>query len=736
MVLTCTTRRLLAFILVAFSLVNTNNASFRMNNAQPQPPQDPYKVLGVAPTASIEEIKAAYRIKAKDTHPDKNLDLDPDAASDNFRSVVEAHDTLTNPQKRRLYDINRKRYATQASQQKQQAAQKKAQRERHEKQRKKEMLVKARNVQRHVTRVTSLDELKLLVLDRNEQRLQKHLFMVFVANKKIEKMVDDDLLFPYPFAGKSENNNVRWQDVLQSVKVRYNNASDLTQFFKVPSNQFAKNENKPFIVFGKKGDRLDQFKIFHPSKNNKYGDPRLFLQHWVADFLKARVEFVNQHHSSVNIFIIANGNKQLLRTLRPGYVLTLNLKVTDQVFAVDERVGTYPGGSGTGKAYPPESVMLGNWTISSDFGPILIQTKKCFDMSEFCPDWLAGFGQQKCDRDPEFMHNICPVTCRVCSEGPASFLTYALLHSPIYKWPNVLQVSIQFVRVFSADAVHVLEFRRNAAAAFVILGLLIGINLVGAATLFHTSHRAATTAPSPVSKASRFMDTVFLVGINVAGYCFFTGADGPAAWVQVLKRDFDHILEWHPDILLGLPIAGFVLSVAVQYWQAPVTMGSLKSRAMHLAVFVPVIGLFAYLLISEYISRYQANRWRHVWNFRKNIAFSLLAAGTLLPSILGSIKRLVQNILPLVPVLWISVSVVVPVAYVLSENSVFIQDVGHVIDLRKNVAFVFCFVGIFLSVVAARTLAVPAKMLNKQICRNQLVPIVLYNSKFQELKCD
>jgi hypothetical protein len=736
---TCATsiRRLVLFFLLAFSLVDTNGSSFRTNNAPP--PQDPYKVLGVAPTASIEEIKAAYRIKAKDTHPDKNPDLDPDTASDNFRSVVEAHDVLMDPQKRRLYDRNRQRYNAQVNKQKQSSVRQKSQQERLDKQKKRERrerLVWARHVQHHATHVTSLEELKELVLDPNEeqQRLQKHLFMVFVANKKIEKMVDDDLLFPYPFAGVGKN-NVQWDDVVQSVKVRYNDASELTKFFKVPSNQFANSRNTPFIVFGKKGDRLDQFQIFNVKNNKRHGDdPHLLLQRWVETFLKARVKFENQHHSTVHIFLLVEGKKKLLRILAPGHVFADTLTVTDQVFAVDERVGAYPGGSSntgsssSGKDRPTESVMLGQWTISTD-GPIFITTKKCFDMSEFCPDWLAAFGPQKCDRDSEFMHSICAVTCGVCSEGPASFLTYALLHSPIYKWPKVLHTPIQFVRVFPVDAAHVVEFRKNAAAAFVVLGMLIGINLVGAAKLMHTStsHRGvSTTAPNPVSKATRFMDTIFLLGSNAAGYCFFTGANGPfdAAWVQILKQDLDHVLEWHPDLLLGLPIAGFVLSMVIHYWlfQAPVTMGAFKSRARHLAVSVLLVGLLAYLLLSGHITSYRANRWRHVWNFRKNIAFALFAAGTLLPSFLGSIKRLMQKIPPLGPVLWTCVSAV-PVVHVLSENQVFMQDLGHVMDLRKNVAGVFCFGGILLGVVVARTLS-----------RAFLKVRIVYDNKFQKLK--
>ncbi|MBE5936202.1 MAG: J domain-containing protein [Lachnospiraceae bacterium] len=58
---------------------------------------DPYSVLGVSRDASKEEIKKAYRAKAKQYHPDLHPN-DPNAAS-KMNEINEAYDMLSNPEK-------------------------------------------------------------------------------------------------------------------------------------------------------------------------------------------------------------------------------------------------------------------------------------------------------------------------------------------------------------------------------------------------------------------------------------------------------------------------------------------------------------------------------------------------------------------------------------------------------------------------------------------------------------
>src|SRR5258708_15993696 len=70
-----------------------------------QPP-DYYAVLGVAASASQDEIKKQYRKLAAKHHPDKNPN-DPKAA-DTFKGISEAYQTLGDAEKRKQYDEMRR----------------------------------------------------------------------------------------------------------------------------------------------------------------------------------------------------------------------------------------------------------------------------------------------------------------------------------------------------------------------------------------------------------------------------------------------------------------------------------------------------------------------------------------------------------------------------------------------------------------------------------------------------
>ena len=64
--------------------------------------KDPYVVLGVAKTATADEIKSAYRKLVKKLHPD--LHPGDKKAADRFKEVAAAYDIVGDPEKRARFD--------------------------------------------------------------------------------------------------------------------------------------------------------------------------------------------------------------------------------------------------------------------------------------------------------------------------------------------------------------------------------------------------------------------------------------------------------------------------------------------------------------------------------------------------------------------------------------------------------------------------------------------------------
>lgn len=88
--------QIVAIVVLLFFVV-----SFAINNI------DYYKVLGIRPSASQDQIKKQYRALAKQYHPDKNRDKSSKEAQEaekKFLEITKAYEVLSDSDKRRDYD--------------------------------------------------------------------------------------------------------------------------------------------------------------------------------------------------------------------------------------------------------------------------------------------------------------------------------------------------------------------------------------------------------------------------------------------------------------------------------------------------------------------------------------------------------------------------------------------------------------------------------------------------------
>ncbi|KAI6189826.1 Molecular chaperone DnaJ [Aphelenchoides bicaudatus] len=66
--------------------------------------KDYYSILGVSRTADVKQIKSAFYELSNKYHPDRNPN-DKENASEKFQAILNAYEVLSNPTKRKEYDL-------------------------------------------------------------------------------------------------------------------------------------------------------------------------------------------------------------------------------------------------------------------------------------------------------------------------------------------------------------------------------------------------------------------------------------------------------------------------------------------------------------------------------------------------------------------------------------------------------------------------------------------------------
>lgn len=387
-------------------------------------------------------------------------------------------------------------------------------------------------------------------------------------------------------------------------------------------------------------------------------------------------------------------------SLQPNFELELNFHPGDRILAFDARLDAYPGGGRYNNEKiirHAESITILDTVVTSEMEYIL-PMKRCYDLSTQCYEWaMTSRGQMsQCDINPEFMHNICAFTCRVCDDGILSDLKYAVFHYPVHRMPSMLQGIIDLFRYCLGDLKDILEIRRNAAAFLLVMGLLIAFNLV----FFQTS--LVTKQMEQGSISVDMFDLWLLVEMVCLCIGFKIFMSIPNEWIPLALRRL-HLeinqVAGQSDVLLALLVAGIVISIYVKTFVTFISNEDISNADIAYFALVVLASVAAYLWFMISVignNTATAIRWSHLWNYRKNAAFAFSLVGALLGIGLMALKRLARLLLNVenLPIIVISnVFVLAGMAYLATLDPHFYSDVVHIVSTSMGAALTLVFFG-------------------------------------------
>jgi hypothetical protein len=371
-----------------------------------------YKILGVDKTATTKEIKSAYRKKALATHPDKNKNVPPEQAAEAFHKVVNAFEILTDASSRKNYDRTGRAQQSRGGngggggggQQWQFKTRftwnygggyyRQPLKDKFE----------VKEAMSRVMHIVSLEQLKTVMLD-DDDALERNLLMIFLT-PQLEKISDEELVFPYPFAAMSTQ-GIWWEDVMQTVKIRYYKENDVTKFFQIPHGDDLTKSGAPIILFGKRGKQLSPDNFVRLQTPNRHT-----FETWVWKRIEVSVNFVNKHDHPVEVFWIHERSAKMSMTIPAGHTEAHITMLSHEWWVRDARVDTRKDSPRRTKL--SKESLLGIWKILSDHEgqEVVIETKACYDLSGHCGWWANQNGE--CKKNPVFMQEQCPKTCKFC----------------------------------------------------------------------------------------------------------------------------------------------------------------------------------------------------------------------------------------------------------------------------------------------------------------------------------
>lgn len=158
--------------------------------------------------ASPEVFYRLFILRPIPSSADKNPSPD---ANDEFRRVATAFEILGNQVNKKRYDaqydqeMKRRRRFHEQERQRKEMRRRQNESDRRERQRTKtDMTHRARATQARMAKIATMEDFATFMLDSSTNTYKTHCLMMFVSNKKAEKLGEEIFHFPYPFAGEVE----------------------------------------------------------------------------------------------------------------------------------------------------------------------------------------------------------------------------------------------------------------------------------------------------------------------------------------------------------------------------------------------------------------------------------------------------------------------------------------------------------------------------------------------------
>jgi len=689
--------RLRIFVLLV--LIGWNCISARVD--------DYYQILGVKRTASDDAIQKAYRRRARETHPDKNRTPN---ANDEFRKVAEAFEVLGDAKSRRAYnkelDAKARRRAKQHEQKmyQQQMKRRRAEAQRHEQSRlHDERIREVAASQSKLVKFSTLEQFHETMSDQTGRFFKNHFLCMFVGNRAAEKKGDEVIYFPIPFTSKE------YRDTVRIGKIRFNKLTELTKFFGV------RNGSDPHIVFGRKNDSVKNYRVFKPKRRDTRGLREEFVK-WVEGLMTIRVRLANSHPLPINVYVTREGNLVNGRdNLRSNYQMTMTLQAGDRIVATDARLDKFPGHNAR-KSSPISSKLtfLFDELITSE-GLYEVSNKRCYDLSTSCEE-MAMFNKVGCANHPEFLHNVCPATCGVCSDHFASDAIYFIFHLPVHRFPGCLQGIVTWSRNLGDDLVDMAMQGRNAVAVFFVLGVLLAFNIAHILSLFKSESTQATQQMVSDAKGpSQRRQTIdnedgipignFLLFMATLVMCMFVWglSDGSLVihnapmWLRMLQQELLHTRKYTDVCILIIGIASLLGLYLRILFDFDLNNHSRQSCVMFVVLFLSIACGVTAMVILAFGSNYtHIHNWERAWRFQRNAVIVLGVCGISLGVSLNSLKILLEPFAALFPLGMLNFLAIAIVMITLSLDPHLENDLKHCLHLRKNASTIFFSIGVCL----------------------------------------